>query len=296
MNFTRKQLVRAMALASCGMVVHPTAHAFWWMDEDPETAAGEEHRGKLDYDSSVRVVDLQPNVELTEKPTGDLPPFSISVDGQPMVAKPATGQRDTDLALDEMRINITFDALNQERYLNAATDETTAIRDEPIVSYLQQPRHVISKREIRIFTDGHSVESKPDHVLPVGADGTVAWTPDRFTSDNVRYVLRVYDEEGRFDDTTALPLVVRDEREADEDPNEDRSSRATASTTSVGPTSRSSAAPSPPTASRFPPGIGSRSWARRYRWMTNTTSSPSRFSRSATMMYRCASRTTTAIR
>lgn len=226
MNLTRKQLIRAMALASCGVMVSQTAQAgFWWWqdDDDTDTTTEEEHRGKLDYDSSVRVVDLQPNVELSEKPAADIPAFSISVDEQPLVAKPASGQRDTDVALDDMRINITFDALNQERYLNATTDETTAIRGEAIVFHaFSNYDQWISKREIRIFTDGHSAEAKPDLVLPVSAEGIVAWTPEADTSDSIRYVLRVYDEEGRFDDTQALPLRVRDERKEDEDPNEDR--------------------------------------------------------------------------
>ncbi|MCB1737727.1 MAG: OmpA family protein [Gammaproteobacteria bacterium] len=229
MSTARIKLVRAMALASAGLAtIHNANAAWWWMDEDPAQRSEEEHRGKLDYDSSVRVVDLQPNVELTERPASDaaFPAFSISVDEQTVLAAPATGQRDTDKALAEMRINITFDSLNQERYLNATTDEVTAIRGEPIVfRTYNNYAEWISKAELRIFLDGHSTEGKPDLILPVNDAGLVQWVPDADTTDHIRYVLRVFDSEGHFDDTTALPLTVRDERNDDENADEDRSLR-----------------------------------------------------------------------
>ncbi|MCB1735147.1 MAG: OmpA family protein [Gammaproteobacteria bacterium] len=222
MAISKKHLIQAMTLTSLSLGT-VSGQAWWW---DDDTTKETDQRGKLDYDSSVRVVDLAPNVERTE-PTAnasDLPPFRISVDDQTVVAKPASGQRETDLALDEMRINITFDSLSQERYLNATPDEVTAIRGEPIlIRTFSNYDEWISRRELRIFLAGHSSEAKPDWILPVNTAGIVQWTPDAQTSDKVHYVLRVYDEQGRFDDTSALPLRVRDLREADENPDEDRS-------------------------------------------------------------------------
>lgn len=223
----KKRLVQAMTLVVMGMGVSSASQGFWgFEEEDSEAKAEEEHRGKLDYDSSVRVVDPQPNLELTEAPAvpDDFPAFSISVDDETVLSAPATGQRDTDLALEKMNISITFDSLNQKRYLNATTDEDTAIRGEPIrIRTYNNYSQWISRAELRIFHDGISSEAKPNLILPVDGDGMAEWTPDADTPDHVRYVLRVFDEKGVFDETTALPLTVRDEREEDEDPKEDRS-------------------------------------------------------------------------
>ncbi len=216
MNISNKKL---LGILVGSLLVTANASAFWGFDDDQDLSDAEESlRGKLDYDSSVRTVDLQPNVELTEPlaDDGGFPGFSISIDGDTVVAQPASGQRATDLALAEMKISISFDSLSEERYLNAATDEDAAVRGEAI-GFLTYNNYAewIARAEIRVYAEGRSVEKHPDWLLPVDGDGKAQWTPDENASDNVRFVLRVYDKEGRFDDTTALPLVVVDERAED---------------------------------------------------------------------------------
>jgi flagellar motor protein MotB len=68
----------------------------------------------------------------------------------------------------------------------------------------------LDRAEVRIFTADQSTQSQPIHVVPVGANGFAEWLP---TSDHVaapaldlKYLLRVYDAKGNFDETVTQPL------------------------------------------------------------------------------------------
>ena len=57
--------------------------------------------------------------------------------------------------------------------------------------------------EVRIFDRADSVRGEPIAIAPVGPDGTATWSPplDWFASPmrEMKFVLRAYDEQGRFE-------------------------------------------------------------------------------------------------
>jgi hypothetical protein len=70
--------------------------------------------------------------------------------------------------------------------------------------------HYIERMEVRVFDRAASVRSEPVAVVPVGPDGTATWSPplDWFAAPmrELQFVLRAYDDEGRFDETHPQPL------------------------------------------------------------------------------------------
>jgi hypothetical protein len=74
----------------------------------------------------------------------------------------------------------------------------------------------IERSEVRIFDREQSVRATPLYVIEVGRNGIAEWRPDpeRFREPvELKYVLRAYDAQGRFDETAPQPLpLVRAER------------------------------------------------------------------------------------
>ena len=140
-------------------------------------------------------------------------PFRISVDGEPLVDtdKPNTADvtRCTDVALDHSDIQVRYDGLEETPWLNLTVFPNAAVREKPVrfTSYSNY-RHWITHGEVRLFSDGDSVQNKPLATLPLDEHGQAEWTPDFKAGTNVRYVLRVYDSKGRFDETAPQPLPI----------------------------------------------------------------------------------------
>ena len=140
-------------------------------------------------------------------------PFRISVDGEPLVDtdKPNTADvtRCTDIALDHSDIQVRYDALEETPWLNLTVFPNAAARNKPVrfTSYSNY-LHWITHREVRLFAEGDSTQSKPLAILPLDEHGQADWTPDLKASASVRYVLRVYDRNGRFDETAPQPLPI----------------------------------------------------------------------------------------
>jgi flagellar motor protein MotB len=151
----------------------------------------------------------------------------ITVDGKP-VDDPGKSipdvQRCTDVALDDARIRFKYDSLKTDPRLNVtAWPRTIGYRDaedampaENLVRFrlYTNYRSFIARAEVRIFAEGQSVRDLPLAISELNDAGLGQWQPD-FTSFSapvrqVQYLVRVYDRNGRFDETTPQPLWVVD--------------------------------------------------------------------------------------
>ncbi len=151
----------------------------------------------------------------------------ITVDGKP-VDDPgkslADVQRCTDVALDGARIQFKHDSLKAEPRLNVtAWPRTIGYRDAGNPELAENPvrfriytnyRSFIARAEVRVFAEGQSVRDLPLAVIAMNEDGSAQWQPD-FTPFSapvrqLQYLVRVYDQSGRFDETAPQPLWVVD--------------------------------------------------------------------------------------
>ena len=151
----------------------------------------------------------------------------ITVDGKP-IDDPGKSvedvQRCTDVALDRARIRFKYDSLKAEPRLNVtAWPRTIRYRDvedtafpENLVRFRLYTNYhsFIARAEVRVFEEKQSLRGTPLAVIGMKADGTAQWQPvfDSYSAPvkKLKYVVRVYDKKGNFDETTPQPLWVVD--------------------------------------------------------------------------------------
>lgn len=137
--------------------------------------------------------------------------FSISVDGEHVAGTPgpAGSARPTDDALGAMDIQVKFDGLEVEPALNVSTlPARRSYRAGEQISFLATSNYpaFINRAEIWVTAEDEKYRGRPAVILPVDINGTAFWKmPSDGPADYV-YVLRVYDTEGRFDETAPLSL------------------------------------------------------------------------------------------
>ncbi|MGZ6047517.1 MAG: OmpA family protein [Phenylobacterium sp.] len=142
-------------------------------------------------------------------------PFSISVDGHPIDADSkqveADRQRCVDVALDRADIQIKYDPLNVAPALNVWALPATVGRTKT-VTWRTYANYAfwLKTAEIRVFAKGQTTTDKPIAVVPVQIGGEARWTPPSEASQDLGYVLRVYDAQGRFDETSVKTLSLFD--------------------------------------------------------------------------------------
>ncbi len=180
------------------------------------------------YDE-LAVMDDYDGIEITEI-TRELRPqnplalnlMRITVDGEPIDdpgRSSADIQRCTDVALDDTDIVFRFDDLASERRLSVTAEPATIAdgRGQPVRfrMYNNYP-HYIERAEIRIFELDQSLRSDPLAIAKVGRRGIAQWHP---TLGNVgsplrpiKFVLRVYGENGLFDETAPQSLWLTPDR------------------------------------------------------------------------------------
>ncbi|BAU48533.1 flagellar motor protein MotB [Sulfurifustis variabilis] len=176
-------------------------------------------------DDSLEVTRLTREVEPKDPFALNL--MRITVDGKP-VDDPGKGmsdiQRCTDVALDKAQIRFRFDNLEIKPRLNASAWPTTVrYQDDPetelpenLVQFRAHSNYpgLIEKAEVRIFESLRSERDAPLAVVEVNEDGYAEWqaTFDEHEAPGreLKYVLRVYDRDGRFDETGPQPLWVVD--------------------------------------------------------------------------------------
>lgn len=141
-------------------------------------------------------------------------PFRITIDGEPMAAagKPieADRQRCTDVALEKADIQVRYDGLAIAPAMNAWATPNAAVVGEK-VEFRAWSNYIpwIRKAELRLFFAGQKPQETPFVVLPVDWNKTTSlMAPANVKSGQVFYLLRVYDEKGRFDETSLKPLTL----------------------------------------------------------------------------------------
>ncbi|KXF75792.1 hypothetical protein ATN84_17655 [Paramesorhizobium deserti] len=203
---------RNLLLAGCALaVVNATV---------PGASAEDRLRGKVLDNSAVSDVAIAPNVEEEAPGEGGDIPFSISVDGETLAAtgKPAgpgkaqaDRQRRTDVGLSAVDIQVKFDGLDARPILNVSTTPVRRVYKigEP-VRFLATSNYpaFIARSEIRIFEADKSLKDEPVAAVPVAVNGEAEWVMPETENDKTRfkYILRVYDDQGRYDET--LPRTI----------------------------------------------------------------------------------------
>ncbi|MGH6763028.1 MAG: TonB-dependent receptor [Phyllobacterium sp.] len=193
-------------------------------------------RGKIHDDGSTRSLPVGENTEReTLGDEGNIP-FAISVDGETLEKsepksakggritaqeaapsgsspKPVDLQRKADVGLHGVDIQIKYDGLESKPILNVSTKPVRRrfMAGEP-VRFLATSNYpaFIQRSEIRIYAqDGSWAKEKPVAVVPVQVNSEASWTMPATAeaAAEYSYVLRVYDANGRYDETEALTLA-----------------------------------------------------------------------------------------
>ncbi len=157
----------------------------------------------------------------------------ITIDGQPEYdpfKNVADLQRCTDVALEKADIQFRFDNLELRKRLNiTAWPNRVRYQDNPdtglaenVVSfrlYSNYPNS-INHAEVRLFKRDQAVTDTPLATVELSADNTASWAAqfESFSAPviELKYLVRVYDADGNFDETEALPLWLVDELDEDE--------------------------------------------------------------------------------
>ena len=155
---------------------------------------------------SSKIAEQTMNREQPKDIYGEGSPFSISVDGETVVSSTTVDKaRKDDVGLAGADIQVKFDGLDTTPVLNASHSVDDS-GDVHFFGHLNYP-DFISKSEYRIYRveDGKI----GDLVGTVAADEKLSahWQKaQQAPGDEYSYVLRVYDEKGRFDETVLIPL------------------------------------------------------------------------------------------
>jgi uncharacterized repeat protein (TIGR01451 family) len=162
--------------------------------------------------------------EIRPKDPLELNLMRITVDGEPIddpARSSADIQRCTDVALDQADIQFRFDGLRSQRRLSVTSQPTVSeargdgsgVAPVRFQAYSNYP-HFIARSEIRVFDQGTSLQSDPLAVIEVGPGGLAEWQPDAQRREspvrNLEFVLRAYDDRGRFDETAPQSLWMVD--------------------------------------------------------------------------------------
>jgi hypothetical protein len=150
-----------------------------------------------------------PNTETTIVPKKGGALFSISVDGERVAGTdvPNDKQRKIDLGLEAVDIQVKFDGLDVRPILNVSTVPIRqSYRVGENINFLASFNYgsMLEKAELRIFAATDA--SVPLYTVPVSPEGAATWKMPATGPAEYTYVLRVYDGQGRYDETAALAL------------------------------------------------------------------------------------------
>jgi uncharacterized repeat protein (TIGR01451 family)/fimbrial isopeptide formation D2 family protein len=156
----------------------------------------------------------------------------ISVDGQPLDdpnKSTSDVQRCTDVAMDKAQVRFKYDDLQGKPRLNVTAWPTVIARvDDAATDFVENMTHFklytnypsfIDKAEVRLFGAKQSSRDTPLAVVPMDKKGDAQWqySLKDYTAPRVelKYVVRVYDKHGHFDETSEQTLWVVDKLTAD---------------------------------------------------------------------------------
>lgn len=162
---------------------------------------------KIKVLSAVSAIALIPysGAIIAQAETGANPAFSWAHSSDAM---------QTDKVMSDAQVQIKYDGLNAEPQLNvSANTGDVAIARQDGVEFITYWNYgaFIERSEVRIFDANASTQSTPILVLPVGDDRTARLDTVSGLPDEIIFVLRVYDENDRFDETAAKFLTLLDE-------------------------------------------------------------------------------------
>jgi len=123
-----------------------------------------------------------------------------------------TVEAQTDRALSEAKVQIKYDGINAETQLNvSANNGSVVVSRQEAVTFQTFWNYgaYIDRAEVRVFAADESVRSDKAQVFPV-VNGVATMPANSSSEEDLIYVLRVYDIEGRFDETEAKLLALVD--------------------------------------------------------------------------------------
>jgi len=185
-------------------------------------------RGKAVDDGTAGHLPVGANTETETAADAPSIPFMIKVDGETVdrsgerakealapgqaepASKPVDRQRQTDVALSAVDIQVKFDGLEADRLLNVSTMPVERLyRPGETITFLATANYpaFIDRAEIRIYEAGEKADVRPAAVVPVTINGTATWTMPEGGEADYAYVLRVYDAKGRYDETVPLTIA-----------------------------------------------------------------------------------------
>ncbi len=133
--------------------------------------------------------------------------FSISIDGEALSGDPVVADvvRQTDVALANADVQVRFDGLGVEPRLDVEISGSPALPGDQISlqSALNYPAFV-SRAEMRIIDRAALGGARTVSVTPVNPNGSVTLTVPE--GRELVVVHRVYDNQGRFDETAPRPI------------------------------------------------------------------------------------------
>jgi hypothetical protein len=138
-------------------------------------------------------------------------PFEIKVDGERVDGSELPPAPNATEDTEQMDIQIKFDGLGVMPKLNISTmPPRAAYKVGDKIEFLASTNYAawIDRAEIRIYESGNRKASGLVQVIEMNNDATATWTLPSGTPGKMQYVLRVYDEDGRYDETVPLPLDV----------------------------------------------------------------------------------------
>jgi hypothetical protein len=162
--------------------------------------------------------------ENTEKEAANDVPlgYAISVDGEVVAGseKFADQQRSTDVALESVDVQVKFDGLDVKPILNISTFPARKnFRSGENVDFFASLNYGswVSRGEVRIYEFGKQLKGKPFAVVPINHNGGAQWNMPKSGLREFEYVLRVYDQKERYDETRPL-ILSRDDKSVDLQP------------------------------------------------------------------------------
>ncbi|MGJ7490723.1 OmpA family protein [Variovorax sp. ZT4R33] len=156
-------------------------------------------------------------------------PLRITVDGQLLgadgiAATSADRQRCVDVQLERNQLRLQYDNLSAPRRLSAAAWPTTVVAGDTVrFAGYSNYRLFAMRAELRLFTANDVMQRRPLATVPLDADLRGEWTVPAglldaradSTGGKVYYRLRLYDAQGRFDETDDLSLSVAERHAPD---------------------------------------------------------------------------------
>ena len=149
--------------------------------------------------------------------------FAISVDGESSTGGMASEdnenqQRCSDVALSKADVRLQYDNLSAKPLLNVSAWPATFVAGESVKftgfsNYLTW----VARSEVRVFDEQRSAHGEPLAIIRLDNALQGEWVSSLEQPRKLQYRLRVYDKEGRYDETASLPLWQVEEHQLPDD-------------------------------------------------------------------------------